>query len=298
MADDDELMKKLGCVAWLIGSYVCLWIFQTRIAIYVTVGIGIPFICWILWMCGQEMDSSTRSTRRTPDKDFVALAVKLDNEKIQEIFDLLLGDWEITPRIECTQTFTKAYVTHDTIRYSGPNGETRQDFLDLSRTPMGNINLDSEGRSCIWEWDKAKQEIIVFGFFRLEGYTNLRIETTWCRPGASSATVDQEIELYPEPAQTASAPPIQAASAPQPGATGNFQPAVKVLVLPAWWESCMDTNGRVYYKNNYKKTTSWTPPTPEQIAFETQERRAQEGASPDDYGAPPSYYDSPPAFEA
>jgi len=291
MADDDR--KKGSGVATLIGAYVTLWIMETRIAIYVTVGIGIPFIGWILWMCG------ACSTRRTPDEDPVAVVVKLDNEEIQEILDLLLGDWEITTSNGCiVKTFTKAYVTHDTIRYSGPNGETGWDFLDLSRTPSGNISLDSEGRSCIWKWDKAKQEIIVFGFFRLEGYTNLRIETTWCRPGASSATVDQEIELYPEPAQTASAPPIQAASAPQPGATGNFQPAVKVLVLPAWWESCMDTNGRVYYKNNYKKTTSWTPPTPEQIAFETQERRAQEGASPDDYGAPPSYYDSPPAFEA
>jgi len=282
MADEDDAKKKANCVAGIIGGYVCLWIFQTRIAIYVTVGIGIPCIGCILWKCG---------VCSTSDENPVAVVMKLDNEEIQEILDLLLGDWEITTWNGCTQkTFTKANVTHDTIHYSAPNGETEEVFLDLSRTPDGNINLDSEGRSYIQEWDEAKQEIIVFGFFRLEEFTNLNIETTWCRPGASSATVELEIELYPVPAQTA--------SAPQPGATGNFQPAVKVLVLPAWWETCMDTNGRVYYKNNYKKTTSWTPPTPEQIALETQERRAQEGASPDDYGAPPSYYDSPPAFEA
>jgi len=287
MADGDTL-KILGAVASIIVGYVSLWIFQTRIAIYVTVGIVIPCIAWILWMRGV---CSTRSTFMTPDEDH-------DDEEIQEMLDLLLGHWEITARNDCTQTFTKAHVTPYQIFYYGPNGETGLGFLDLrSRTPAGNINLDSGVRSCIVKWDKAKQEMIVFGFLRLDDFIN-QIETTWCRPGASSATVDQEIELHPVPAQTDSAPPIQAASAPQPGATGNFQPAVKVLVLPAWWESCMDTNGRVYYKNNYKKTTSWTPPTPEQIAIETQERRAHEGASPDDYGAPPSYSDSPPAFEA
>jgi len=117
-----------------------------------------------------------------------------------------------------------------------------------------------------------------------------------------------EPEGIEQPASTACAPASTSmASAPAraqvpiersvPNYSENKQPAV--LVLPHWWETQMDNNGRVYYKNNYKQTTSWTAPTAEQIAQETQERAADArittegtaGAPP-----PPAYHQAPPYY--
>jgi len=140
--------------------------------------------------------------------------------------------------------------------------------------------------------------------YRLEQELNpdFATTTTWRPPGSQNATNYPEIEVSPmtkqtandAPAQTASAPPTETASAPQLSATENSQ--VKVVVLPGWWEACMDANGKVYYKNNYNKTTSWTPPTPEQIVRETQERQAQGVGSPDNFGSAPDNL-PPPAYE-
>lgn len=42
-------------------------------------------------------------------------------------------------------------------------------------------------------------------------------------------------------------------------------------VLPYWWLTGKDKEGRVYYINNFKKKTQWNPPTPEQVAEELDE---------------------------
>lgn len=42
-------------------------------------------------------------------------------------------------------------------------------------------------------------------------------------------------------------------------------------VLPYWWLTGKDKEGRVYYINNFKKKTQWNPPTPDQIAEEMEE---------------------------
>jgi len=73
------------------------------------------------------------------------------------------------------------------------------------------------------------------------------------------------------------------------------QPPPAVVVLPSWWETMTDANGRVYYKNNYKMITSWTPPTAEQIAEETRERNSQVKGYVE--GLPPPAHGPPPAFE-
>lgn len=40
------------------------------------------------------------------------------------------------------------------------------------------------------------------------------------------------------------------------------------LVLPFWYLTAQDAEGRTYYINNFKKTTQWKPPTPAQVAEE------------------------------
>lgn len=42
-------------------------------------------------------------------------------------------------------------------------------------------------------------------------------------------------------------------------------------VLPYWWLTGKDKEGRVYYINNFKKKTQWSPPTPEQVAEEMEQ---------------------------
>lgn len=48
----------------------------------------------------------------------------------------------------------------------------------------------------------------------------------------------------------------------------KFQDDDHVAVLPYWWLTGKDKEGRVYYINNFKKQTQWNPPTPEQISEE------------------------------
>merc|ERR1719233_942942 len=82
-------------------------------------------------------------------------------------------------------------------------------------------------------------------------------------------------------------------SAPVPRPTPVHRPAPVVVVLPSWWETATDANGKVYYKNNHRMTTSWTPPSAEQIAEETRERNAQAAGQ----DLPPPDYLPPPAFD-
>merc|ERR1719320_896691 len=106
-----------------------------------------------------------------------------------------------------------------------------------------------------------------------------------------------ELEL---PTSTASAPAptskVPSIERTAPYYSENKQPAV--LVLPHWWETQMDSKGRVYYKNNYKMTTSWNAPTAEQIALETQERSADARITTGGTAASaPSFDDAPPAYQ-
>jgi len=48
----------------------------------------------------------------------------------------------------------------------------------------------------------------------------------------------------------------------------KFQDEDHAAVLPYWWLTGKDKEGRVYYINNFKKKTQWNPPTPEQISEE------------------------------
>jgi len=43
------------------------------------------------------------------------------------------------------------------------------------------------------------------------------------------------------------------------------------VVLPYWWAMAKARNGKVYYINNFKQTTQWSPPTLEQIEAEKEE---------------------------
>jgi len=205
---------------------------------------------------------------------------KLDEE---EIFDNFLGEWNIAADTDVAQTtFTKANVTRDTIHYTGPNGMSEVVELFLCRRADGLIDLDKAGNTIIKKWDEDWQELNVVGFWGDSARS--AVNSTWRRPIAG-------IELIPT---TASAPPEETALAPrgetnsalQPGFTGNLLPAIGMLDLPEWWETSMDPEGRVFYKNKYKNTSSWTPPTPEQIALETQERRTLQ----EDFDLPPPAY--------
>jgi len=145
--------------------------------------------------------------------------------------------------------FSKAYVTGTQITLSGgPNGRTQSEQIYLSRTPAGTLYLDTHG-SYVEMWNKAEQEIRIINA--------LNMTLIWRRPqsGAPAAVFQQP-----------TVPVFQQAPSPA---------APTIVVLPAWWETMIDANGRVYYKNNHKMTTSWTPPTAEQIAEETRERNPQ-----------------------
>jgi len=134
--------------------------------------------------------------------------------------------------------------------------EPRQQEVFLSRTPDGRLYLDRMG-SYIEEWNRAE------GVIRLNDCMGMimLLRKSGPSPATTSAPVQQ-------------------------------QPASQPIVLPVWWETMQDPSGKVYYKNNHNGTTSWTPPTPEQIAKETQERNAQAAAD----SGPPAYDQPPPAF--
>jgi len=107
-------------------------------------------------------------------------------------------------------------------------------------------------------------------------------------PQTSNATGDPEMELPRTAVTTAVTQPyaIKTVTAHLPAIPSSMTP------LPEWWEACLDPSGRSYYRNNYKMTTSWYPPTAEQISLETEERRAQENASAPNCDLPPPAYDA------
>jgi len=142
--------------------------------------------------------------------------------------------------------------------------EPRYQEVFLSRTPDRKLYLDRMG-SYVEDWNKAE------GVMRINDAMGMILLLRKQRPTL---------------AQT-SAPVHQ-------------QPASQPIVLPVWWETMQDPSGKVYYKNNHNGTTSWTPPTPEQIAKETQERNAQAVADIGQTGGPPppAYDQPPPAFSS
>merc|ERR1719419_1752406 len=179
----------------------------------------------------------------------------------EEILNELAGEWDIAGKWDIATVslglvrFTKANVNGDQIILSGGSGEGIGCFMiSLSRTPAGRLYLDTDG-SYIDAWNKASQEIrICLQEMRLIWRRPRRVEPA---PVVAQAP---EVAMVPQ-----AAPPPQAA-----------------VVLPSWWEPMTDANGKVYYKNNYRMTTSWTPPTIAQIVEETRERKAQAEAGMED----------------
>jgi len=193
-------------------------------------------------------------------------ATPLISPEKEEVLNELSGEWDIVPvrgsnsAFGRTIAFSKAYVTGTQVTLSGgPRARTQVQQLHLSRTPAGTLYLDNYG-SYIESWDKVQQEI------RINTAQNMIL--IWRRP-RNGVPVQQ-------------AAPVS-------------QPPAAVVVLPTWWETMTDANGKVYYKNNHKMATSWTPPTAEQIAEETRERNAV--ASDGMEGLPPTAYNVPPAYE-
>jgi len=199
-------------------------------------------------------------------------AVALPPAERDEILGELAGQWDIIPSSVPTRSnmptvaFSTAYVNGDVITLSGgPYGKVQTQRIYLSRTPGGTIYLDKLG-SYITVWDKALHEIHI--------NNALNMTLIWRRPRGVHPAGNQQtgtVILQPAPA---------AAPAAQPQA---------IVVLPSWWETMTDPSGRVYYKNNYKMTTSWTPPTAQQIADETRERNAG-GEGEGVEGLPPPAY--------
>jgi len=191
-------------------------------------------------------------------------AARLPPAERDEILKELAGLWNIVP-IDvggcscCTKvSFSQAYVTGDKITLSGgPNARTQQQTIKLRRTPEGRLYVDKHG-SYISQWNKVTQEVHI--------NNALNMQLMWKRP--QGAVIQQTV--------------VQAAPA--------------VVVLPSWWETVTDPSGRVYYKNNYKQTTSWTPPTAQQIADETREMNAMNAGEVE--GAPPPSYNAPPAYNS
>lgn len=157
--------------------------------------------------------------------------------------------------------YDTAYVNGTMLSLSGGNAispQTQQLFL--SKTPSGTIYLDRLG-SYITNWDKTKHEIHI--------NNALNMTLIWKR---KADWIMQNAGSVPNPA------PVQ------------------VLILPHWYEQLKAPDGRTYYRNNFKKTTSWTPPTQAEIDAD---KAAGAGAPSTTAGAPPPNYDAPPpAFDA
>jgi len=210
-------------------------------------------------------------------------AVPIHSPEKEEILGELAGHWQIVPvsapsrpTIQFVTTrggnprniaFSTAYVTGSMLTLSGgPRGRTQSQSLFLSRTPNGTLWLDKLG-SYVEVWDKANGELHI--------NNALGMRLMWRRQGTQQQVIIQQpvAPVYP------SAP---AAAAPA------------VVVLPQWWSTKTDPNGRVYYRNAHNGTTSWTPPTAQQIAAETREReegwygQTAVGAG----GLPPPAYDA------
>jgi len=131
---------------------------------------------------------------------------------------------------------------------------------------------------------------VIIAILRLCGFCRREKQNTYTNayPQTSNATGDPEMELPSTGMTTAVTQPYAG------GTVTAQQPAVpsRMIALPEWWEACMDPSGRKYYRNTYKMTTSWDPPTAEQISLETEERRAQENASAPNCDLPPPAYDA------
>jgi len=192
----------------------------------------------------------------------------LESIEKEEIFNELAGVWDIVSQNTGQENqesdeniaFSKVNITGTEIIFTGgSHGRAKIKQLFLSRTPTGTLHIDNSG-TYIENWDKEQQEI----------HINNALNKTliWRRP-QTGATV--------------------------PKAAPASQVAPAVVVLPSWWETIIDNNGKMYYKNNHKMTTSWTPPTAEQIAEETRERSIE--AAVEMEGLPPLIYSPPPAFE-
>jgi len=216
-------------------------------------------------------------------------AIALPPAERDEILRELAGQWDIVPTHVPQNSlgnvrniaFSQAYVNGEVITLSGgPHGRVQTQRIFLSRTPAGTLYLDNLG-SYVTVWDKANNEIHI--------NNALNMTLIWRRPGGAYAVGNQQpvapVTYQPVPAMFVQ--PVPAARAPA------------VVVLPSWWQTMTDPSGRVYYKNNYKGTTSWTPPTAQQIADETREKNASgegvEGPPPPAYNpgytasAPPHY---------
>jgi len=194
----------------------------------------------------------------------------------EEILGELAGHWQIVPVSAPGSgvtiglrnvAFSQVFVTGDMLTLSGgPRGRTQSQSIFLSRTPNGTLWLDKLG-SYVEVWDKAKGEI------HINNAMGMRL--MWRRQGVQQPVIIQQpvVPVY-RPAPAAAAP--------------------VVVVLPQWWSTKTDANGRVYYRNAHNGTTSWTPPTAEQIAAETREREegwyGQNAVGAE--GLPPPAYDA------
>jgi len=203
-------------------------------------------------------------------------AVPLEPAERNKILRELSGSWRVTPTssgvMGMTVKFNKVYVNGNNALFSGGRkGSTQNRTLYLSRNPAGTLYIDKLG-SLISSWDKAKHELHI--------NNNLNMGMMWKR--TSGGAREQKVQ-QPDFHNIAAA----------------LQPAV--VVLPSWWEAKINPSGRVYYQNNYKMSTSWNPPTAQQIAIETQERNAEgiemmKGETQTTANAPSDYSAPPPPF--
>lgn len=184
-------------------------------------------------------------------------AVLIASPEKDEILAELSGLWNLVPiadgqgMMKMGRAFKRAYVTGDKVTFSGGyRNSSHTQTIHLSRTPTGTIYLDKWG-SFIEKWDKVEQEMHV---------NTGAMTLLWSRAKKKNV----------------------------PRAAVEAVPAV--IVLPSWWETSTDPSGRVFYKNNHNMTTSWAPPTAEQIALETKERNVQsfgvEGQPPPAFNTP------------
>jgi len=147
---------------------------------------------------------------------------------------------------------------------------------------------------------------------------NFKKTTSWKPPSLEQIALETKEKYAAERGTTAGydasapAPPgkpynYAKASAPVPANVPSYEikqavtdPSYStVSVLPHWWETKIDQRGKVYYMNNFKKTTSWKPPSAAQIAQETKERNAAERGTTSGYDAsapPPAFGEEPHTF--
>jgi len=251
-------MKVFFFVIVLVGTTIFMY-WNLDAPFYIPVLIfALDILCFCFCCC------QCPHTRGLPSD-----ATPVESPEKEDILNELAGEWDIVPVKVPTYVgrqrpfaFAKVYVTGTQLTFSGgPEGSTHTDNIYLSRTPAGTLYIDNYG-SYIKVWNKIKQEITI--------NTGLNATIIWRRQQSGVLA-------------TRAAPAIQ---------------LPVVIALPSWWEILTDANGKVYYRNNHKMTTSWTPPSPEQIAEETRERNAQtfgeiEGLPPPAYNPA---YNPPPVY--